>query len=110
MHDEAGTIVEGAFTSLPDVLGTMQWGWLPVSLLMTQRFEAINQVATIGSPLLVVHGSDDSLIKPELGRRLYDAARGPKAFVLVKGGSHHNTNALGQDQYRQAIAQLFGLK
>jgi alpha-beta hydrolase superfamily lysophospholipase len=108
--DEAGTIVEGAFTSLPDVLGTMKWGWLPVSLLMTQRFEAINKVASIGSPLLVVHGAEDSLIKPELGRRLYEAASGPKPFVLVEGGSHHNTNGLGQDQYRRAFVQLFGLK
>ena len=108
--DEAGTIVEAAFTSLPDVVGSMKWGWLPVSLLMTQRFEAIRQVADIGSPLLVVHGSDDSLIKPELGRRLFDAALAPKAFVLVEGGSHHNTNALGQPQYRQAISQLFGLQ
>ena len=110
MQDEAGTIVEGAFTSLPDVLGTMKWGWLPVSLVMTQRFEAIKQVTQIGSPLLVVHGADDVLIRPELGRRLFDAAREPKAFVLVKGGSHHTTNAVGQDQYRQAIAQLFGLR
>ena len=110
VQDEAGTIVEGAFTSLPDVLGTMKWGWLPVSLVMTQRFEAIKQVTQIGSPLLVVHGADDGLIRPELGRRLFDAAREPKAFVLVKGGSHHTTNAVGQDQYRQAIAQLFGLR
>ena len=53
---------------------------------------------------------DDSLIKPELGRRLFDAAGGPKAFVLVEGGSHHNTNAVAQPQYRQAITQLFGLQ
>ena len=110
VHDEAGTIVEGAFTSLPDVLGTMKWGWLPVSWVMTQRFDAAKEVANIGSPLLVVHGAADKLISPELGQRLYAAAREPKAFVLVKGGSHHNTNAVGQDQYRQAIAQLFGLK
>ena len=108
--DESGTIVEGAFTSLPDVLGTMKWGWLPISGLMTQRFEAIKNVAEIGSPLLVVHGAQDNLIKPELGRRLFEAARDPKAFVLVEGGSHHNTNAVGQLQYREAMARLFGLK
>ena len=28
---------------------------------------------------------------------------------LVAGGSHHNTNAVGQPQYRQALADLFGL-
>ena len=108
--DEKGTIVEGTFTSIPDVVSTFKWGWLPVSALITQRFESIRKVADIGSPLLVVHGSDDSLIRPALGRQLYEAAREPKQFVLVEGGSHHNTNSVGQRQYREAVASLFHLK
>lgn len=108
--DEAGTLVEGTFTSIPDVVSSFKWGWLPVSPLITQRFEAVQRVAAIGSPLLVVHGGDDRLIPSELGRRLFDAAIGKKAFVLVEGGSHHNTNAVGQAQYRVAIADLFGLR
>jgi fermentation-respiration switch protein FrsA (DUF1100 family) len=67
------------------------------------------KVTRIGSPLLVVHGSEDRLILPALGRKLYEAARGPKEFVLVQGGSHHNTNSVGQPQYREAIARLFSL-
>jgi alpha-beta hydrolase superfamily lysophospholipase len=109
VDDEAGTLVEGTFTSIPDVVDTMKWGWLAPDSLITQRFEAVNKVAQIGSPLLVVHGEQDSLIKPELGRKLFEAAREPKAFVLVPGGSHHNTNALGLAQYREALTQLFGL-
>ncbi len=107
--DEAGTIVEGAFTSIPDVVGSTKWGWLPLGPLITQRFDAVSKVAQVGAPLLVVHGSQDTLIKPELGRRLFDAARAPKAFILVDGGSHHNTISMGQAQYRTAITQLFGL-
>ncbi|WP_439114890.1 alpha/beta hydrolase [Hydrogenophaga sp.] len=110
VSDEAGTLVEGTFTSIPDVVSTFKWGWLPVSPLITQRFEAVKRVPDIGSPLLVVHGGQDRLISPDLGRRLYDAATGPKAFVLVEGGSHHNTNSVGQAQYRVALAELFGLE
>ena len=110
VSDESGTIVEGTFTSIPDVASSMKWGWLPLGPLITQRFESIAKVDRIGSPLLVVHGSEDALIKPELGRRLFDAAPQPKAFVLVEGGSHHNTNAVGQNQYRLALAQLFALR
>jgi hypothetical protein len=110
VNDEAGTIVEGTFTSIPDVFETMAWGWLPVTGLITQRFESVKKVATIGSPLLVVHGEHDRLIKPELGRKLFEAATGPKAFVLVPGGSHHDTNAVGQPLYRAALAQLFELR
>ncbi|MFN3304380.1 MAG: alpha/beta hydrolase [Roseateles sp.] len=107
--DEAGLIVEGSFTSIPDVVSTFRWGWLPVSPLITQRFDAASRVAQVGSPLLVVHGSRDSLIPHRLGQQLFERAQSPKRFVLVEGGSHHNTNAVGQPQYRQALAELFGL-
>ncbi len=109
VQDEKGTIVEGTFTSIPDVAATMRWGWLPVGQLITQRFESIKKIASIGSPLLVVHGSQDALISPNLGRKLFDSAQEPKRFVLVEGGSHHNTNALGQSAYKTALAQLFGI-
>jgi alpha-beta hydrolase superfamily lysophospholipase len=109
VQDESGTIVEGTFTNIPEVVSTFKWGWLPVSLLITQRFESARKVAGIGSPLLVVHGSEDRLIPPALGRRLYDAAAEPKRFVLVDGGTHHNTNDRGHAQYREALSALFGL-
>jgi uncharacterized protein len=107
--DEKGTIVEGTFTSIADVAATMRWGWLPIGTLITQRFDSLKKVASIGSPLLVVHGSDDSLIKPDLGRKLFDAAAQPKRFVLVEGGSHHNTNSVGQPAYKLALAEMFGI-
>ncbi len=109
VDDEAGVIVEGSFTSLPDLVATFRWGWLPLDPLITQRFDAASRVARIGSPLLVVHGSDDRVIAPELGRALYERAAQPKRFVLVEGGSHHNTNALGLAQYRVAVQALFGI-
>jgi len=108
--NESGTIVEGTFTSIADVVSTMKWGWLPLRMLITQPFDSLDKVASVGAPLLVVHGSDDRLIQPALGRKLYEAARQPKAFVLVEGGSHHNTNSLGQTQYRVALAGLFGAR
>jgi uncharacterized protein len=109
VDDEAGLIVEGSFTSIPDVVSTFKWGWLPVGPLITQRFDAAARIGRVGAPVLVVHGSEDRLIDPQLGRALYERAQAPKRFVLVAGGSHHNTNALGQEQYRQALADLFGL-
>ncbi len=109
VSDERGTLVEGTFTSIPDVFSTLKWGWLPVEWLISQRFDAEKKIAQIGSPLLVVHGSEDRVIAPELGRRLFEAAQEPKRFELVQGGSHHNTNGMGQPQYRAALKALFGL-
>ena len=110
VEDATGVIVEGAFTSIPDVFSTMKWGWLPLGPLITQRFDAASRLDKLKAPLLVVHGASDNLIKPDLGRALYERAKQPKRFVLVEGGTHHNTNAVGQVQYRQAVAELFGMK
>ncbi|NKE65260.1 lysophospholipase [Ramlibacter sp. RBP-2] len=107
--DERGTIVEGTFTSIPDVASTMKWGWLPIGPLISQRFEAVRKVAKVGSPLLVVHGDQDRLIQSELGRKLYEAAQGRKRFLLVEGGSHHSTMAVGLARYREALAEFFQL-
>ncbi|AVQ81008.1 alpha/beta fold hydrolase [Variovorax sp. PDNC026] len=110
VNDESGVIVESTFTSIADVVSGFKWGWLPFGPFITQRFEAINTVKNISAPLLVVHGTADSLINPTLGRKLYDAATVPKLFVLVEGGSHHDTNSVGESQYRAALAQLFRMK
>ena len=107
--DAAGLIVEGGFTSIPDVYASMRWGWLPLGGLITQRFDAARKIARLRAPLLAVHGSDDRLIPPALGRALFERAPVPKRFVLVAGGSHHNTNALAMDDYRSALREMFGL-
>ena len=108
VNDASGLIVEGSFTSIPDVFTTQPWGWLPLTGLITQRFDAASRIGKVRVPVLVVHGSDDSLIPARLGRALYEQAQPPKRFVLVEGGSHHNANALGQAQYAQALHELFG--
>ena len=82
-------LVEGSFPSIPDVVSSFRWGWLPVGPLITQRFDAGARIAAVGSPVLVVHGGQDSLIQPALGQALFDKAADPKRFVLVPGGSHH---------------------
>jgi hypothetical protein len=107
--DEAGLIVEGSFTSIRDVFSSMAWGWLPLGPLITQRFDAVERIGKVGSPVLIVHGSADALIPPSLGQTLFERAASPKRWVLVEGGSHHNTNALGQAAYREALRELFGL-
>ena len=109
VKDESGVLVESTFTSIPDVFDSMRWGWLPVNWLITQRFDSVDKVAAIGSPLLVVHGTADPLIPARLGQQLFDAAREPKRLILVEGASHHNTQSKALAQYRQALHELFGL-
>lgn len=108
VNDAKGLMLEGTFTSIADVVRSYPWGWLPVGPLITQRFEAGERIAHVKAPVLVVHGSNDRTIAPELGRALYERASQPKRFVLVDGGSHHNTHGLAQDHYRAALRELFG--
>lgn len=107
--DEAGLIVEGAFTSTVDVVRSTSWGWLPIEWLITQRFDAASRIAQVGSPVLIVHGSEDTMVSPQLGRALYELAMPPKRFLLVEGAVHENTDVVGQEKYRQALHELFGL-
>jgi alpha-beta hydrolase superfamily lysophospholipase len=107
--DAQGLILEGSFPSIAAVVGTFKWGWLPMSALITQRFDAGRSIEQVKVPVLVVHGSADRLISPKLGQELYERVPGRKRWIEVEGGSHHSTNALAQAMYREALADLFGL-
>jgi uncharacterized protein len=110
VDDARGLIVEGSFTSIPDVVSEFKWGWLPVGPLITQRFDAGQRIARLRVPVLVVHGSEDRTIPYTLGRALYEQAPEPKRWLLVQGGSHHNANAVGLPQVREAVRELFGVQ
>jgi hypothetical protein len=107
--DEAGLIVEGAFTSVLGVLNSTRLRWLPIQWMVTQRFDAASRIAQIGSPVLIVHGGEDSMVSPALGRELYERALPPKRFVLVEGAVHENTDVVGHEQVRMALQDLFGM-
>lgn len=107
--DEAGLVVEAGFTSIADVYSTLRFGWLPLTPLITQRFDAGERIAQVKAPVLVLHGSNDATISPTLGRALYERASAPKRLVIVEGGTHHNASMLGQEQLREALRELFGL-
>jgi len=66
-------------------------------------------VPRIKAPLLVVHGSDDSLVPSRFGRLLYERATAAKRFLLIEGGTHTTTSWRGAEQYRAALREFFGL-
>ena len=107
--DANGLIVEGTFTSIREMFQSMKWGWLPLAPLITQRFDSLAKIDRVQAPVLVVHGTRDSLVPPALGRALYERATADKRLVLVEGGSHYDTNARGASQYRTALHELYGL-
>ena len=105
----AGLILEGGFTSLPEMAKALAPSWLPIDWLVTQRFDTIDKIARVPAPVLLVHGTGDRLVPHRFSEALYAAAPEPKKLVLVEGGGHYNTSWVGAAQYREAIAELFGV-
>lgn len=107
--DVSGLILEGAFTSVPDMISETRWGFLPVKFLVTQRFDNIDRIDDIKVPVLIAHGTRDDIVPFSMGEKLFAAAKSPKRFFRAEGGSHHNLTASFFDEYRQAIVEHFGL-
>jgi fermentation-respiration switch protein FrsA (DUF1100 family) len=83
--DEAAVILEGAPASLV-AIGARRYPYFPIRMLIRNPFESIRKIDKVGSPLLFLHSREDAVIPFDEGRRLFDAAPGPKQFVEVSGG------------------------
>jgi uncharacterized protein len=88
-HPARALILESPFTSAVDV-GAERMPWLPVGLLMWDRFESTDWIGKVRSPVLIVHGDRDEVIDYRFGRALFALAHAPKAFVRVPGGMHND--------------------
>ncbi|HET7401161.1 MAG TPA: alpha/beta fold hydrolase [Usitatibacter sp.] len=109
-HPEAdGLVLEATFTSVRDMIDQSPWGFLPVGLILTQNFDALAKLPQVRMPVIVVHGTRDSVVPFQMGERLFAAAHEPKRFIRVDGAGHHNLSGIGLDQYRKALADLFGV-
>lgn len=108
--DAAGLVLEATFTSVADMVSESTWGWLPVGLILTQRFDTLAKIGEVKVPVLIAHGTRDSIVPFRMGERLFEAARGPKRFIKVEGAGHHNLSAAAFEDYRAALAELFGLR
>ncbi|HOX40006.1 MAG TPA: alpha/beta hydrolase [Candidatus Brocadiia bacterium] len=94
----AGVILEATFTSIPDVTAA-NFPIPGIRHIVRNRFENVAKVSRISAPILFIHGTDDELIPPGMGRRLYEAASGPKEFLLVEDGHHADCYIVGGKQY-----------
>ncbi|MBT5898497.1 MAG: alpha/beta hydrolase [Rhodospirillaceae bacterium] len=82
-------ILEAPYTSTVDV-GQAAYFFLPVRLMMYDRFPSIDLIADIQAPLLLIHGVDDRIIPTRFGRRLFKAARQPKEAHFIPDAGHND--------------------
>lgn len=88
-----GMILERTFTSLPDVAACHYW-WLPVKLLMRNRFDSLSRIKAYHDPLLQSHGTDDEIVPFALGQALFEAAGSrDKQFVAMPKVTHNGPSS-----------------
>lgn len=75
------------FTSATDLGAGVYW-FLPVRLISRIGYDNLANLKQIRSPVFVAHSRDDDIVPFAHGRRLFDAAGEPKAFLEMRGG--HN--------------------
>lgn len=75
------------YTSLPDVAASML-PFLPVRLLMRDRFDSASKAARVKQPTLIIHGTADEVVPFVLGEQLSKLL--PAATLMRIDGGRHN--------------------
>lgn len=81
-------ILQRTFSSLVNVAQN-RYPWVPVSLLMRNRYPSEKRICNYEGPLFQSHGTADTLIPIEIGRKLFDCCPSQqKVFCELDGLGH----------------------
>ncbi|MDC1032528.1 alpha/beta hydrolase [Candidatus Pelagibacter sp.] len=82
-----GVILETPFTSMIDAAKTF-YPYIPVDLLLKDKFENYKKIKNIHSPILVMHGEADQIVPFSMGKKIYESANNPKYSYFTKYDNH----------------------
>ena len=97
-HSCLGVILESAFSSTDDVM-RMYFRFLPPLPPGTVKYDTVSLIGKVTAPKLIIHGEYDEIIPLWMGQRVYEAARDPKEFYLIRGAAHNDTYLAGGEEY-----------
>jgi pimeloyl-ACP methyl ester carboxylesterase len=102
-----GLILISPYDSLLSVAEEL-YPFLPVSLLLTHRFESIAKAPHIKVPLLAIIASDDTIIHRRHSERLVEKWGGPHSMVTIEGVDHNeiSDNALYWNAIQRFLADF----
>ncbi len=83
----AGIILESPFTSMIDA-GKNKYPYLPVKLLLKDKYESNKKIKNIKSPILVMHGKVDDIVPFYMGEKIYEIANEPKYYYFSEYDNH----------------------
>ncbi len=96
-------IVDSTFSSAVDIAKRI-YPFVP-SFLIRTKLDSVTKIREMTIPKLFIHSVDDRTIPIALGRKLYDAAPGPKEFIEIKG-DHNDGHLYDEDKIRKGIKKF----
>jgi fermentation-respiration switch protein FrsA (DUF1100 family) len=104
-HPPAGLVLRSPFVDLAAV-GSEHYPFLPVRLLLRDRYPVAEQVAEVLAPTTVVYGGGDTIVPPAQSRQVADAAAQPYRRVEVPGADHNDAVLLDGVLLVRAVVEL----
>ncbi|MGB7979704.1 MAG: alpha/beta fold hydrolase [Candidatus Nanopelagicales bacterium] len=95
-HPPAGVVLRSPFTELADV-GAHLYPWLPVRLLLRERFPVAQLMATSQVPAVVVYGDSDTVVPPTLSAGVAHSAGALVSEVVLSGADHNDPQMFGTE-------------
>jgi fermentation-respiration switch protein FrsA (DUF1100 family) len=93
-REPAAVVLEAPFTSLAAV-AQIHYPFVPVAMMIRDRFDSLSRIGRIKSPLLVMHGGRDRVVPIRFGRALLAAAPPPKEGWFSPRAEHEDLAAFG---------------
>ena len=90
-YDFAALFLITPYTSISDRASEIYW-YLPVEQAIKDNFSNIDNIADINMPVLLVHGTKDSIIPHSHSLKLVEVAKEPKKLIIYEGKGHSNLN------------------
>lgn len=107
-HQPGGLVLRSPFTNLAAV-GAKHYPFLPVRLLLRDRYPVAELVAGVRVPTAVVYGTADSIVPPALSRAVAQRAAGPVQVTAVAGADHNDLALFAGPQMVAAVVALADL-
>jgi len=83
----AGLVLETPFTSMVDAAKNV-YPYIPVGILLKDRYENEKKIKHINIPVLVMHGEADQIVPFKMGKKIYEIANKPKYSYFTKYDNH----------------------
>ena len=104
-HPPGGLMLRSPFTELADVAGE-HYPFLPVRLLLKDRYPLAERIRDVRVPTVVVYGSADSVVPAEQSRTVARVAGGPVTSIEQPGADHNDAELFDDPRLVDAAARL----